>query len=126
MPTGSALTGAIVSATGQPLTDNTDLICYTTLGTVANAAQLAADLSGPAGYFTLAGTDMFASGKLYDMLVAYGTGTAINIADVQFTGNGTGSTEGLTINASDMVQLVGLTSLLNLGTHIADIQFVHI
>ena len=113
-----------MSSTGFILTSPTDIILYSTLGTVNNAAQLAADLSGPVGYISFASATT--SGGIYDMLVAYSNGTAINIADVQFHGNGTADTEGMTISASDMVSITGQTSLLTLGTHIADIQIVHV
>ena len=119
-PSGPAVGQTIINH-GDLIGATTDVILYTTLGTVANAAQLAADLSGPAGYITFAASNA----HTFDMLVAYSDGSNIKIADVHFAGGST-STEGMTIYASDMVQITGQSSLLTLGTHIGDIQFLHI
>ena len=125
-PTGAAVSGPIINTAGQILAANEDIILYATLGTVANAAQLAADLHGPVGYITF---NFAPASSNFDMLVAYSTGTNIDIADVHFaTTGGSASTNGAawTISASDMVQITGQSSLLTLGTHIGDIQFVHV
>jgi hypothetical protein len=65
---------------------------------------------------------------LYHILVAYGTGTGVNIADVEiFNNTGTGQSQdtsnpGLTVIAHDLVDLVGTASLGNMNPH--NIQFV--
>jgi hypothetical protein len=109
------------SLTGGQLTATTNFLLYSTLGTVPDAASLAADLSGPAGYIEF--TTPTTSGTQYHMLVAFGDGSNIHIADVDFIGNGSASTQGMTIYASDMVELMGQSSLLTLGTHVADIVY---
>ena len=77
----------------------------------ANASDLAAGIeAGGIGNFLLGATPTIP----VDILVAYSTGTDINIADVHIHGT-SANTASDTITASDMVQLVGLTSLANLG-----------
>ena len=86
----------------------------------ANASDLAAGIeAGGIGNFLLGATPTIP----VDILVAYSTGADINIADVHIHGTNA-NTASDTITASDMVQLVGLTSLANLGTN-SLISFVH-
>ena len=113
-------TGVIASTTGQAL-GTANLVIYNTLGNVANAAALAADLSSTLGDVTFGtATD---AGHEYHMLFAYSTGTAIQIADVDFIGNGSAATAGAFIVASDMVSLVGQNNLLTFAAHVHDVHF---
>jgi hypothetical protein len=113
-------TGVIASTTGQSL-GTANLVIYNTLGNVANAAALAADLSSTLGDVTFGtATD---TGHQYHMLFAYSTGSAIQIADVDFIGNGSAATHGMTIVASDMVSLVGQNNLLTFAAHASDVHF---
>jgi len=123
-----AATGVIVNSTGQPLVAGENLMIYNTLGNVANAAALAADLGSTLGQIDFANSGN--SGHQYHMLVAYSTGTSINIADVDFISNGnlnlgtaigTGTTA---IYASDMVSLAGQSNLLTFAAHVHDVVFV--
>ena len=79
----------------------------------ANAAALAASIGTTGvGNFILGHAP---TGGGVDLLVAYNTGTAVNIADVHISGTST-NTGADTVTASDMVSLVGVTSLASLGT----------
>jgi len=117
-----AATGVIVNSTAQLLAAGENLAIYNTLGNVANAAALAADLSSALGDIAF-GTATTSSHQ-YHMLFAYSTGSAINIADVDFVGNSSASTSGMTIYASDMVSIAGQSNLLTFAAHVHDVVFV--
>jgi hypothetical protein len=99
--------------------------------TFANAAALAAAIATTGvGNFIL-GTPL-GNNHQVDLLVAYYTGTEVNIADVELQ-NSSGSTQTNTgamthVYASDMISLVGVSSLTSLGTtaNAAHIVFDHI
>ena len=113
--------GVIVNSSSQVLTGGEDLLIYNTLGNVANAAALAADLSSTLGSVQF-GTATY-NGNQYHMLVAYSTGAAIQIADVDFIGNGSANTTHMTIYASDMVSITGQSNLLTFAAHVGDVHF---
>jgi hypothetical protein len=101
--------------------------------TFANAAALAAAINTTGvGNFILGAA--LSHGHQVDLLVAYYTGTEVNIADVEIQNtNSTGTitdtgATGVHVYASDMVSLVGVTSLSSLGTtaNAAHIAFDHI
>ena len=96
----------------------------------ANASQLAASIATEGvGNFNL-GTNLGNHG-IVDLLVAYFNGTNVVIADVELqnhTGSAQHDTGALTVYASDMVSLVGVTSLASLGTtaNATHIHFDHV
>jgi hypothetical protein len=118
---------------GATTTGNVDLILDgINDATFANAAALAAAINttGVGNFFLGAN---LTNGHQVDLLVAYYTGTEVNIADVEIqdvsggTTANTGAT-GVHVYASDMISLVGVTSLTSLGTtaNAAHIVFDHI
>jgi hypothetical protein len=96
----------------------------------ANALALSINTTG-VGNFNLGAS--LANHHEVNLLVAYYTGTEVNIADVEIYNNSgasitnTGAT-GVEVFASDLVSLVGVTSLSSLGTtaNAAHIAFDHI
>jgi hypothetical protein len=106
-----------VAAAGATLAANADLV-EDGVATYADAAALASALSSDSGYFLLAGNGLAAHDEAH-MLVAYSTGSSVNIADVLFDNTTSAAqvdTAHLTVTASDMAQLGGL-SLASLTAH---------
>jgi hypothetical protein len=116
-------TGVAVSA-GGTVASGADIVLYT-FGTagIASASALAADLEG-VGAITMAGNIVAHTHVLFAFDLA---GGGVEIADVDFnTTAGNKSTSGLTIYASDLVDLHGVNvSLAGLGANIGDIHFTH-
>jgi hypothetical protein len=110
-----------------PTTGHTvDLVLYD-ITTEPNAQALAGALPTGDGNINL-GTSLNNNAEI-DMLVAYSTGIAINIADVHFvntSGTATSNTANMHVFASDMVSIVGQTSLAALSANAGDIIFIHV
>ena len=113
---------------GDLVANSTNFALYL-VGGLSDAADLAAALSG-VGHVTIqGGTNIFAGNH---MLFAYDVGNDIHIADVDFVNGltGSGNTQGRTIVASDIADIVGgnngsTTSLAILGINAHDVQFQH-
>jgi hypothetical protein len=102
--------GVTVSATANVILDG--------ITTYANARALASALASAAGHVQFASGGLVAGDSAH-MLFAYATGTAVNVADVEFINASTSSqsdTARLTVLASDLVQLTGV-SLASLSAH---------
>jgi hypothetical protein len=114
--TGSAVLGALQVA-GTTLSASTNVV-VDSVATYANAAALASALTNSSGHFSFTGAGLAANDDAH-MLVAYSTGSSVDIADVEFdntTTAGQSDTAHLTVTASDMVQLIGV-SLAALTAH---------
>ena len=85
--------------------------------TFANANALAAALEGSEHLILTA----LGTANNSHLLVAYSTGTAVRIADVDIQGTSL-DTQGDTVIASDMVQLTGVTSVTSVVAH--NVHFV--
>jgi hypothetical protein len=96
----------------------------------ANAGELASSIGTTGvGNFNLGHT--LANNGIIDLLVAYFNGSNVVIADVELqnhSGGATANTGAMTVFASDMVSLVGVTSLASLGTtaNALHIEFAHV
>jgi hypothetical protein len=96
----------------------------------ANASELASSIGTTGiGNFNLGHT--LANNGIIDLLVAYFNGSNVVIADVELqnhSGSATANTGSMTVFASDMVSLVGVTSLASLGTtaNALHIEFAHL
>jgi len=119
------------TGTGNTATGHVDLILDGINNqSFANAGELAASIGTEGvGNFNL-GTNL-ANHGIVDLLVAYFNGSNVVVADVELQNNsGTAQhdTGALTVYASDMVSLVGVTSLASLGTtaNATHIVFDHI
>jgi hypothetical protein len=118
---GASTMQLITTPGGTPLAD----VTLDGISTYANAAALQAQLTNPG-----VGDIMFfsksigpAAGDRFHVLVAYSTGTQINIADVSLF-NGTGATQvadtanpNITVSVSDLIDITGVSSLLSLNAH---------
>jgi hypothetical protein len=105
-----AVAGATLAANANVVEDG--------VATYANATALASALSSDSGYLLLAGNGLAANDEAH-MLVAYSTGSNVNIADVMLDNTTSAAqvdTANLTVTASDMAQLAGV-SLTALTTH---------
>jgi len=117
-----------IGAPGQVISSSADFI-IDSIGTYANANALATALSQETiGNFVFGHN--LSNSTIIDFLVAYNTGTGINIADVDLHnasgGNIKDTAAATTIFASDMVHLTGVTSLTDLGNHLSDIAFNYV
>jgi hypothetical protein len=120
---------ASMALIAQPgATPNLAEVTLDNIATYANAGALLAALKTPTVGDINFGIGI-APGELFHVLIAYGTGTGVNIADLSVL-NTTGSGQlfetanaNLTFSAHDLVDLVGTTSLGNLNPH--NIHFVN-
>src|SRR5262249_47867058 len=92
------------------------------IGTFANAAALQTSLTTTGNIIFNSGAGLMHN-SLFHVLVAYGTGTGVNIADVElFNQTGVSQTvdtanPNITVIARDLVDLTGTTSLANVASH---------
>jgi hypothetical protein len=95
--------GAAVSATANVIVDG--------IASYANATALACALSGASSRLAFAGTDLGAKDSAH-MLLAYSTGSNVDVADVEFNNASAisqGDTALLSVFACDMVQTTGVS-----------------
>jgi len=113
---GGAALGSVAAA-GATLAANANVV-VDSVAIYANAAALASALSNSSGHLTFSGLGLWVGDDAH-LLVAYSTGSSVNIADVKFdntTSAAQADTANLTVTASDMAQLVGV-SLAALTAH---------
>jgi filamentous hemagglutinin family protein len=99
----------LANSSGATINGDTNLVVYTEGSFSGSLAQLvnALHTSGGAINFHTATV----AGDTYDLLFAYNTGSATDIAEIQFEGNGTTSTQGMTVtNEHNLVALTGVTA----------------
>jgi hypothetical protein len=114
---GDAATPVTTGSAVLALAASTNVV-VDSVATYANAAALASALTNSSGHFSFAGAGLAANDDAH-MLIAYSTGSSVDIADVEFDNTTSASqsdTAHLTVTASDMVQLVGV-SLAALTAH---------
>ena len=113
---GSAVLG-FLEAAGATLSASANVV-VDSVATYHNAAALASALMSSSGHFSFAGAGLSAKDDAH-VLIAYSTGSSVDIADVEFDNTTSASqsdTGHLTVTASDMVQLTGV-SLAALTAH---------
>jgi hypothetical protein len=114
---------SIINTVGGTLAAASNIVAFNTLGTVADANELASFIHG-AGNFNLSA--LVANNSEVHMLVAYANQTGgVTISDVEFeneSGAAQTNTSNMDIHVSDMANLVGV-SLSDLVIHNNDIHF---
>ena len=126
----STATAFNVGIAGEHIDTSADVVLNSIPSSYTDAAALATALSTETvGNFNL-GTAL-PHGDIIDILVAYNTGTGVNIADVELQNTNVGGSltdtaaSGMAVHATDLVSITGI-ALTQLGLNLGDIQFTHV
>jgi len=106
-PSNNWANEVIVNGSNVFLSNTDNFVLYNQNGATFNQTTLANSLETNAGAIHFAAST--AANNTFDMLIAYNTANGVDVADVQFTSDGSTSSAGMGVVVHNLVNLVGVT-----------------